>query len=72
MRKATATLRSVLYAGKKAARQPDKVKLIAFADAIDKISCADLKTEEAITIRVVALKGLIEVTNKIRKHAEEL
>jgi hypothetical protein len=64
--------RERIAAEKKAARQPDKVKLIAFADAIDKISCADLKTEEAITIRVVALKGLIEVTNKIRKHAEEL
>jgi hypothetical protein len=71
--KAAADLRAKIAAEKKAARAPDKVKLLAYADYIAAVAPPpDLKTAEGKDILIETDRKLVEIITTLRKKAEAL
>jgi hypothetical protein len=61
-----------IAADKKAARQPDKIKLLYYSDAIMDISPTELKSEEAVSIFNEFHAALMKIDKILRDKAEAL
>jgi hypothetical protein len=61
-----------LAAEKKAARAPDKVKILLIADTLDTIQTPDVKTEDGKTVALSIMMSLAELIKEIREKAGAL
>jgi len=61
-----------IAAEKKAAKAPDKVKILLVADALDAIKTPDVKTEEGKAFVIAMMMSIEKLTKEIRTKAEVL
>lgn len=61
-----------IAAEKKAARQPDKVKILLVAEALDAIMTPDVKTEEGKAFALAMMMSIEKLSQEIRHKAEVL
>jgi DNA repair exonuclease SbcCD ATPase subunit len=58
-------------AARKAARQPDKVKIFLIADTLDAIQTPDVKTDDGKAVALAVMMSITELAKKIRDQVEE-
>jgi membrane protein involved in colicin uptake len=58
-------------AERKAARQPDKIKILLIADTLDAIQTPDVKTEDGKAVALAVMMLIAETVKKIRDQVEE-
>ncbi|MFA5346553.1 MAG: hypothetical protein WC294_00280 [Methanoregula sp.] len=58
-------------AERKAARQPDKIKILLIADTLDAIQTPDVKTEDGKAVALAVMMSIAELVKKIRDQVEE-
>ncbi len=61
-----------IAAEKKAARAPDKVKILIVADVLDSIQTPDVKTEDGKAVALSVMMSIAELIKTIRDKAEAL